>query len=1056
MYDDKITSISTSNNKITQTNLKKLVDKYKALTPQQLKKFTESDVGTKFIQPLLKYLGWDVENIDEVREQSRTASGPSDYELLIKNKPKVIVEIKSFTNSLDGRYTSKNNISITFPEQATRYAWHVKSNWAVLTNFKEIRLYSSNTQKPEDGLIFKIDVDDLLSSNEIFLLSKESIVSGNLDSISVKKERVNIDRAILNDLDSIHQQLHDDIIQNNEVDNKNSLRQQIQILMNRLIVIRVAEDRHILTTDVLLKHLQLWLEVDLGTQFSPRLKLLFQEFEQIYDTTLFQKNQIDELKITDKVLTSVIETLYKYNFDLIDADVLGSIYENYLTKNLIEIDQNEFQIIDNSKNRKSVGVYYTPPHLVTFILENTLGKKLKQCTTPEQVSEIKVLDPACGSGSFLIKAFDLFYNWYSEYNERIENENKNKLNLNLVLNSEKKILSENLFGVDVDEQAAEIASVNLMLKALRKKEKLEPILNKNIRIGNSLINGTETKYDELDTLIKEKIKKFDWNLFPVKQFDVVIGNPPYFKIRANNPIRMSTTYSDVQSKTVNIAMMFIRRSLQLLKNDGALGLVIPKMCAYTGGWSTVRNHIFSDLSLTDIIDCKQAFDDVLLEQILLIGNKSNNRTEESLDEIKYNVGTSTTDTIKISAILKQKLAINTDTILLESNEIAYNIRKKLLSTKQTLGDIYGENIKIGMPIQSKNWQTVIKPHNYIPILKGADIFRYYAQYQYFYDADDNRIKDILKKSPSLNNPHIACQRIVAHITKPISHIILMSAYVSEEQPVWGFNTVTNIYADDENKFNLFVILGLLNSRITSYYLHKFVYCNSVRSMDLYPTQIKRVPLPNLEKKQQQNITELVKSHIEHVKKKDRIEPKIENYLIEKTKDTMTLRDYIQTIDSIIVRKKTYMNEQKHNITKCNIIVKNKILKFHVSYHTEKSHQIKQRIILELEIQDDYIREFLIYELRNPNFSKKSGLLYEQIFLLKTRFFGRGYNEHITLVRKMMKRYCEDHIKFKKWKEIFTSTESKIDEIFYESFGLTQEEIQLIEQNSRVKTWNNYT
>ena len=432
-----------------------LVADFQSLPPEKKKTFTEADVGTKFVLPLLEKLGWDIHNIDEVREQHRTLTGLSDYELLINKRNKIVVEIKSFSESLDGFYSHKGKTE-TFPEQAIRYAWHLKLDWAVLTNFQEVRLYYTRVKNPSDGLIFKIRVDEFTTRlDELLLISKEKVAVGELDAFELRREREPVDKEVLNDLNEIRRDLQKSIDENNNVPETN-LREIVQVIMDRLLVIRVAEDRGLVGSDMLLKEMHSWQDRGLGSSFMKRLKILFSEFEEEYDTNLFQDGLVDSLKIDNDVIIKTIEILYRYDFSLIDSDVLGSIYEDYITIALMETDQGDLQIVDDNEKRKKLGIYYTPRHLVEHVLEKTLGEKLKYCTTPDDVSKIKVLDPACGSGSFLIKAFDLILKWYREYNQQEEDKKKGQLEstFNLVTNPEARILKDNLFGVDIDHQAA--------------------------------------------------------------------------------------------------------------------------------------------------------------------------------------------------------------------------------------------------------------------------------------------------------------------------------------------------------------------------------------------------------------------------------------------------------------------------------------------------------------------------------------------------------------------------------------------------------------------------
>jgi hypothetical protein len=488
-----------------------LVERYNdAVNRGTISQFSEADVGSKFILPLLEALGWDTKNIDEVKEQKRTLTGPADYSLNVKKTPKVIVEIKKLTEDLDSKHMIRGREE-SYPNQATRYAWHLKLDWCVLSNFKEIRLYYAHTAKPEDGLVFKFAYNHFLETSvleQLWLLSKESVLSGKLDTLEKRRTRSEIDKEILNDLFESRRLLVSTIEKNNPRINRELVKEAVQKILDRVLVIRVAEDRGVIGADSLWRELDSWQKRGLLTPFMRSLKSLFRDFDEIYNSKLFEPHQCEDLIIDNIVLERVLAVLYKYNFDLISADILGAIYEEYIGHILSETEEGKTVVVESRDERKRSGIYYTPAYIVDYIVRSTLGELLKTCTTPEDVSKIKVLDPACGSGSFLIKAFDVFKEWYDLYNHTVlstDNRNTLERHFEVVQNVEKRILDENLFGVDLDPQATEIAAVNLMLKALKKGEKLPQILGVNVKVGNSLISGLEPELKDLPLEIAKSL-----------------------------------------------------------------------------------------------------------------------------------------------------------------------------------------------------------------------------------------------------------------------------------------------------------------------------------------------------------------------------------------------------------------------------------------------------------------------------------------------------------------------------------------------------------------------
>jgi len=374
----------TADKENAKGKLKELVSRFEQIRSSGKEgTFSEADVSSKFILPLLDILGWNIGNINEVKEQRRTLLGPADYTLAINKKLRLVVELKKFTEPLDGHRIVRGRRE-TFPEQATRYAWHLKVEWVVLTNFKEIRLYNSYYKNPTDGLRLQIRYTHFYSDfDKLWLLSRQSVESGELDKIERKAERKNIDEAVLEGLLEIRRLLSETIRINNPSLTLQNIRENVQKIMDRLIVVRVSEDRGIIGFESLHKELDSWKNRGLPTPFMRSLKSIFRDFDDIYNTKLFELHSCEDLSIDNNVLEAIFDILYQYNSDLISSDVLGAIYEDYLGHVLEEKTSGEVQIIESSKARKKKGIYYTPPHLVEYIVRATLGKLLEGCNSPD-------------------------------------------------------------------------------------------------------------------------------------------------------------------------------------------------------------------------------------------------------------------------------------------------------------------------------------------------------------------------------------------------------------------------------------------------------------------------------------------------------------------------------------------------------------------------------------------------------------------------------------------------------------------------------------------------
>jgi len=1039
----------TVDKETAKRKLKELVGRFSQIQSSGIEgTFSEADVSSKFILPLLDILGWNISNINEVKEQRRTLSGPADYTLAIKKKLRLVVELKKFTEPLDGHRIVRRRME-TFPEQATRYAWHLKVEWVVLTNFKEIRLYNSYYKNPVDGLRLQIRYTHFYSDfDKLWLLSRQSVESGELDKIERKAERKNIDEAVLEGLLEIRRLLSETIRVNNPSLTLQSIRENVQKIMDRLIVVRVAEDRGIIGFESLSKELDSWKNRGLPTPFMRSLKSIFRDFDDIYNTKLFELHSCENLSIDNNVLEAIFDILYQYNFDLISSDVLGAIYEDYLGHVLEEKTSGEVQIIESSKARKKKGIYYTPTHLVEYIVRATLGKLLDGCNSPEDVSRIKVLDPACGSGSFLIKAFDILKEWYDKYNKELTGKGINlEAHFQVVSDVNRKILTENLFGVDIDPQAAEIASVNLMLKALERGQKLPQIMGQNIRIGNSLVNGMEEGFDELSDEARQGLRPFRWDEgFPQVNaalgFDVVIGNPPYYKVRKNNPIRISPSFNAIKTGPVNAAMMFIDRAISLTKSKGYVGLVLPKMLTYTKGWKGSRREVF-DIEVRSVIDCQEAFEGVLLEQVLLTLEKI------SVDEShNYRIGEAKGPNIIISSThIPQGLAKQEDFIFLEPSDTAYEIRQKMLSGTVQLGTIC--DIILGQGIQSFTcWHE--KPQaGDLKILRGDDVQMWRLRDSLYFSPDTPEIQRFKNLITRLSVPHIVAQRIVAHIRYPKPHIILMAAY--DTIGAFAFNTVVNILVSTPS-YDYRYILGLLNSKLFSYYAYKFIYNNAVRSMDFYKNYAGRLPVKPLSMSDQKEIIKVVASITAHFNKPSRRAPEYRRYLTEAVVGHNLFNVYYGQLDASERDPKDIATEG--TIKNLTVVEENEWLSFKVDYLDQANRRIVAgHEVLRCKFQDRSIRNFLLNEINVRGPSSRGRRLLDKILLLRIPAFHRTLAQDVQLIKKQLEPYLKDYDAHEAWEKEYMALDEELNIKVYSLYQLSEEQIKYVEENSRPTGWH---
>jgi len=502
--------------------------------------YPEAQAKIDFITPLFKALGWDVENEAglphhqrEVIVERGETEGRPDYNFRLAGQTKFFVEAKAPSELLD----AARHIL-----QAKGYAWNTKQVFfVILTDFEEFRFYDASIQpderKPDEGLILKLKCTDYLKSAEkLWEFSKERVAAGSLEAMlprdrRTQRLRIAVDAAFLDEMTGWREELARNVFKNNPALTAKPLNEVVQRLLDRIVFIRIAEDRHIIEKRQLADAVEEWKARGGKFHIFDWLNDLFHKINEDFNGEIFKPHLSETIKIDSEVLARIIERLYPprspYRFDVIGVELLGSIYERYLGKT-IRPTAKTVRVEEKPEVRKAGGVYYTPKYIVDYIVKNTVGKVIEG-KSPKQIEKIRILDPACGSGSFLIGAFQYLIDYHVRYLTAHPKEAHihplfpdlipdGNGGYRLSVRLKAKILRHNLFGVDIDPQAVEITMMSLYLKALEgeksqlpPKHALLPELKYNIVCGNSLIGpdiyeqGTLFADEE-----RERINAFDW------------------------------------------------------------------------------------------------------------------------------------------------------------------------------------------------------------------------------------------------------------------------------------------------------------------------------------------------------------------------------------------------------------------------------------------------------------------------------------------------------------------------------------------------------------------
>ena len=419
------------------TNKQSAKDKIESLVTRfedQYESYKHSDYNETltrrdFIDPFFKALGWDMDNeagyaeayrevIHEDKVKVSGATKAPDYSFRLGGGKRLFfVEAKKPSVSV------KDDIHPAY--QVRRYGWSAKLPISIITDFEEFSIYDCTKKpKPEDkatvARIKYLTFRDYIKEFDFLwdTFSKEQVLKGSFDKFLLsdthKKGTATVDKDFLESLDRWRTYLAVNISWNNRTLDEDEINFVVQQTIDRIIFLRIAEDRSVEPYGTL-KH-----AVKQGNLYQ-NLFELFQRADEKYNSGLFdfKKDKISRnVVIENKIIRTIINELYypecPYEFSVLSVEILGSAYEQFLGKVIRITPAHHAKIEEKPEVRKAGGVYYTPQYIVDYIVKNTVGK-LIEGKTPKEISKIKILDPACGSGSFLIGAFQYLLDYHKDY-----------------------------------------------------------------------------------------------------------------------------------------------------------------------------------------------------------------------------------------------------------------------------------------------------------------------------------------------------------------------------------------------------------------------------------------------------------------------------------------------------------------------------------------------------------------------------------------------------------------------------------------------------------------
>jgi hypothetical protein len=610
--------------------------------------YSEAQLRIDFLNPLLKCFGWDVDN--EARKTQIFREVIQEESIDVEEEDKVTKKNPDYTLKQFGQRSlfvegKKVSINITIEKapafQTRRYGWSANLPFSVLTNFENLIFYDCSIKPKLEDLAsqhryktfhFTEFLDKLEEIYSIF--SFDAIKSGSLTAIDTGelKGEESFDSYFLNQIENWRKDLAENVVENNADLTQDDINFLIQRMINKIIFLRICEDREIEKYETL-KNITAYEE----------LKDLFIASDKKYNSGLFSFIEDDlaqQITIDDQILIDIFSELYypvsPYDFSVIDSDILSQIYEQYLGNKIELAADYSVSIVQEPEVVASNGVVPTPKRIVKQIVNETLDKLYAEAAFDDSL-DFKIADICCGSGTFLLSVFDYILHYRESYylqKEDLKDAFLTELStgqFGLSLSEKHTILTDNIFGVDINPYAVEVAYFSLLLRLIENEnavsiqsflhstgKKVLPNLDDNIKCGNSLLDDNYFEFNDEavdDDELLFKINPFNWeDEFPFleenKGFNAIVGNPPY--VRIQNFVRYSpeeieyyrSTFSPYTYSNKDLFdkyYLFIERAITLLSEGGRLGYIVPHKFFIVKGGKKLRGFITDTTSLDRII-----------------------------------------------------------------------------------------------------------------------------------------------------------------------------------------------------------------------------------------------------------------------------------------------------------------------------------------------------------------------------------------------------------------------------------------------------------------------
>ena len=871
-----------------------LVANFRANEPS-LADVPEAQIEENYIRKLFHFLNWNVGNTglsvaewEFVLQRTDEKGKRPDYILQLDGQQLLVMDAKKV------KYDMHDPRWIT---QVYAYAYSTqnqptprKIDFAILTDFQEFilldcTLYAAESKAVSNFRVLDWTCDDFVGRFDTLweLFERENVRTAArtrdteqpsglwaryLSPKKVKANRIPPDKTFLAEMDDEESGwrvlLAKDMKKRNPDADGTLITAAVQLLIDRFIFVKALSDREIeedYLTQLAEQVEQSGLAADDAGWFNA-CRDIFAKLNQFYNGSIFEpRPELEAVTVSNKVVREVIRDLQPenspYNFAVLPVEILGTIYERFLGR-VVHATDARVKIVDKPEVRKAGGVYYTPQYIVDYIVENTVGNLLTECKTPADVAKLKILDPACGSGSFLLGAYAALIHWHEAWygdKERLTKRDRGAAyydsdgRVRLTAKLKRQILLNNLFGVDIDAQAVEVTRFSLSLKALedtRRNELYEevnlfrqtvlPDLRHNIKCGNSLI-GNDYSLLPMERLA---VRAFDWpDEFPVIMaaggFNAVIGNPPWISLSGKfrnevypqRAIQFLISRYSGNTYMPNMYEYFVAQGLTLTRTEGYFSLIVPDRLGFNSQFVQLRKRILAETSLVSLI-YKTPFPGITADTLVFVFHKHKAVPKHQVRISEYGKP----EIEKLQTELAEKSDHTFDyfedsqTMLLAAKIETSAVTVPLQSLCESTSGFGGKSALI-QETQSNKRQ--------IPTFKGDSIGRYEMRKTYWFDFRKENITGRTTDKTKLG----AAPKILLRKTGDRIIATYDDTAVFPEQSLYF---LFGKHADIDWKY----LLGVLNSSLLTFYYRAKSLTNKKSIAQVKKVDLDKLPIRNID------------------------------------------------------------------------------------------------------------------------------------------------------------------------------------------------------------------